>query len=97
MLWRIRRYTGIRDQPADVRHRCLGHRSALRSRDSNAGGRQGSPLAIEHKIYFDFVGIAHPPYEYESRLRSMYEGAFQHLHRLVMEPIRRGPYKVETG
>jgi hypothetical protein len=49
-------------------------------------GGKGSPLAIEHKVYLDFVGIANLPYEYESRLRPMYEGAFQHLHLLVMDP-----------
>ena len=43
-------------------------------------GGKGSPLAIKHKVYLDFVGIANPPYDYESRLRPMYEGAFQHLH-----------------
>ena len=49
------------------------------------GGR-GSPLAIEHKVYLDFVGVANPPYEYESRLRPIYEGAFQHLNFFVMDP-----------
>jgi hypothetical protein len=49
-------------------------------------GGKGSPLAIEHKVYLDFVGIANPPYDYESRLRPMYEGAFQHLHLMVMDP-----------
>jgi len=49
-------------------------------------GGKGSPLAIKHKVYLDFVGIANPPYDYESRLRPMYEGAFQHLHLLVMDP-----------
>ena len=49
-------------------------------------GGQGSPLAIEHKVYLDFVGIANPPYDYESRLRPMYPAAFQHLRLLVMDP-----------
>jgi hypothetical protein len=49
-------------------------------------GGKGSPLAIKHKVYLDFVGIANPPYDYESRLRPMYEGAFQHLHLLVRDP-----------
>ena len=31
-------------------------------------GGKGSPLAIKHKVYLDFVGIANPPYNYESRL-----------------------------
>ena len=49
-------------------------------------GGLGSPLAIEHKVYLDIVGIANPPYEYESRLHPMYPGAFQHLRLMVMDP-----------
>jgi hypothetical protein len=48
-------------------------------------GGKGSPLAIEHKVYLDFVGIANPPYDYESRLRPIYEGAFQYLQLTVMD------------
>jgi hypothetical protein len=47
-------------------------------------GGLGSPLAIEHKVYLDFVGVANPPYDYESRLRPMYPGAFRHLHLLQL-------------
>ena len=49
-------------------------------------GGKGSPLALKHKIYLDFVGIANPPYDYESRLHAMYEGVFQHLHLMVKDP-----------
>ena len=49
-------------------------------------GGLGSPLAIEHKVYLDFVGVANPPCDYESRLRPMYPGAFRHLHLMVMDP-----------
>lgn len=49
-------------------------------------GGKGSPLAIKHKVYLDIVGIANAPYDYESRLRPMYQGAFQHLHLMVMDP-----------
>ena len=49
-------------------------------------GGKGSALAIRHKVYLDIVGIANAPYDYESRLRPMYPGAFQHLHLLVMDP-----------
>jgi len=31
-------------------------------------GGKGSPLALKHKVYLDFVGIANPPCDYESRL-----------------------------
>lgn len=49
-------------------------------------GGKGSPLAIKHKVYLDIVGIANAPYDYESRLRPMYPGAFQKIHLLVMDP-----------
>jgi hypothetical protein len=37
-------------------------------------------------VYLDIVGIANPPYDYESRLRPMYPGAFRNLQLLVMDP-----------
>jgi len=49
-------------------------------------GGKGSPLANKHKVYLDIVGIANPPYDYESRLRPMYPGAFRNLQLLVMDP-----------
>ena len=49
-------------------------------------GGKGSPLAIKHKVYLDIVGIANAPYDYESRLRPMYPGAFQKIHLMVMDP-----------
>ncbi len=49
-------------------------------------GGKGFPLAIKHKVYLDIVGIANAPYDYESRLRPMYPGAFRSLHLMVMDP-----------
>jgi hypothetical protein len=49
-------------------------------------GGKGSPLAIKHKVYLDIVGIANPPYDYESRLHPMYPDAFRRIHLLVMDP-----------
>lgn len=49
-------------------------------------GGKASHLASKYKVYLDIVGIANPPYEYESRLRPIYGGAFKHLHLLVMDP-----------
>ena len=49
-------------------------------------GGKGSPLAEKYRVYLDIVGIANPPYEYESRLQPLYEGAFQHLVLKVMDP-----------
>lgn len=47
---------------------------------------KGSLLAVKHRIYLDIVGIANPPYDYESRLRPLYVGAFIHLVLRVMDP-----------
>jgi hypothetical protein len=52
----------------------------------NREGGQGSPLALEHQVYLDFVGIANSPFEYQSRPHPVYPGAFQHLRRMVMDP-----------
>jgi hypothetical protein len=51
-------------------------------------GGQGSDSARRHKVYLDIVGsgVANPPYEYESRLRPLYEGAYKHLSLSVMDP-----------
>ena len=51
---------------------------------SNQAGN-GSPLAIEHKIYIGIVGVACPPYKYKSRLRPLNKGAFEHLVLRVMD------------
>jgi hypothetical protein len=52
----------------------------------NREGGKGSSLAKKYKVYLDVVGIANPPYEYESRLQPLYEGAFEHLVFKVMDP-----------
>lgn len=49
------------------------------------GGKE-SPLAIKHKVYLDIVGIPNAPYDYESRLRPMYPGAFEKIQLMVMDP-----------
>jgi len=48
----------------------------------------GSILAAKHRIYLDIVGagVANPPFDYESRLRPIYDGFFKHLHLAVMDP-----------
>ena len=56
-----------------------------RSRLMEAGGK-GAPLAREHGVYLDFVGVVQAPYEYESRLKPIYENLFENLHLQVMDP-----------
>lgn len=48
-------------------------------------GRE-SLLAKRHRVYLDLVVMANPPYDYESRLQPMYDGAFTHLQLFVMDP-----------
>lgn len=59
---------------------------------------KGFPLAIMHKVYLNIVGIANAPYDYESRLRLMCRGAFQHLHLIVMDAydVRCGPDEADA-
>jgi hypothetical protein len=45
-----------------------------------------SALAKRHEVHLDVVVMANPPFNYKSRLRPMYEGAFTHLQLLVMDP-----------
>ena len=47
---------------------------------------RGSELHRCFGVYFDVVGVASAPYEYESRLRPLFQGAFQHLELFVMDP-----------
>lgn len=47
---------------------------------------KGSELHQRYKVYFDVVGVACAPYEYESRLRPMFEGVFTKLRLFVMDP-----------
>ena len=58
---------------------------AARNRLVAAAGK-GSPLALKHKVYLDVVGVAEVPYEYESRLKPIYDGFFQNLRLAVMDP-----------
>lgn len=58
-------------------------------------GGKGSRLAIKHKVYLDIVAIANPPYDYQSRLQPMYEGAFRHLSMLTMDPYDVALTKLE--
>lgn len=46
----------------------------------------GSSLAKQYHVYLDVVGIANPPYDYDSRLRPMFPGAFRNLRLMVMDP-----------
>ena len=58
--------------------------SMVRTLQETAG--PGSPLANEYKVWLDCVGIANPPYDYESRLRPMFPGSFKHISLMVMDP-----------
>jgi len=46
----------------------------------------GGPLIQKYGVYLDRVTVAHPRYEYESRLREMLPGAFQNLRLMALDP-----------
>src|ERR1700749_943689 len=47
---------------------------------------QGGKLHKKYNVYIDQVGVAQPPYEYESRLREMFPGTFRHLRLMALDP-----------
>jgi hypothetical protein len=47
---------------------------------------QGGRLHQKYKVYLDQVGVAQPPYEYESRLVEMFPGVFRHLRLMALDP-----------
>jgi hypothetical protein len=47
---------------------------------------KGGKLHEKYKVYLDQVSVAQPPYEYESRLREMFPGAFRHLRLMALDP-----------
>lgn len=59
-------------------------------------GGKGSPLALKHKVYLDFVGVDNPPYDYVSRLHPMYEGSFSTSAPDGHGSIRRCAYEIEA-
>jgi hypothetical protein len=55
----------------------------------------GGPLYKKYGIYLDRVTVAQPPYEYESRLREMFPGTFQHLCLMALDPYDLALTKLE--
>ena len=47
---------------------------------------QGSELHRKYKIHLDQVGVAQPPYDYESRLREMFPGILRNLRLMALDP-----------
>ncbi|HWA93649.1 MAG TPA: DUF6036 family nucleotidyltransferase [Terracidiphilus sp.] len=58
---------------------------------------QGGPLHRRHGVYLDQVGVAQPPYEYESRLREMFPGVFRHLRLMALDPYDLALTKLERN
>jgi hypothetical protein len=52
---------------------------------------QGGELHQKYKVYLDQVGVTQPPYDYESRLREMFPGAFRNLRLMALDPYDLAP------
>ena len=57
----------------------------------------GGPLFRKYGLYLDRVTVVQPPYEYESRLREMFAGAFQHLRLMALDPYDLALTKLERN
>jgi hypothetical protein len=58
---------------------------------------EGGKLHEKYKVYLDQVGVAQPPYEYESRLVEMFPGAFRYLHLMALDPYDLALTKLERN
>jgi hypothetical protein len=58
---------------------------------------QGGELHKKYKVYLDQVGVAQPPYDYESRLQEMFPGAFRNLHLMAFDPYDLALTKLERN
>jgi hypothetical protein len=58
---------------------------------------QHSALHNKHGVYLDVVTVASHPDNYESRLREVFAGAFQHLRLLAMDPYDLALAKLERN
>ena len=58
---------------------------------------RGGKLYLKYGVYLDHVTVVMPPYEYESRLREMFPGAFQHLHLMALDPYDLALTKLERN
>jgi Nucleotidyltransferase of unknown function (DUF6036) len=57
----------------------------------------GGPLFQKYGVYLDPVTVAQPPYEYESRIREMFPGAFQNLRLMALDPYDLALTKLERN
>jgi hypothetical protein len=60
-------------------------------------GTLGGPLYAKHRVYFDFVSIAHVPESYEDRLIEMFPGAFSLLRLFALDPYDLALSKLERN
>jgi hypothetical protein len=58
---------------------------------------QGGELHRKHKVCLHQVGVAQPPYDYESRLSEMFPGAFRHLRLMALDPYDLALTKLERN
>lgn len=60
-------------------------------------GGKGSPLALRHGIYFDFVTVVTLPDDYGTRLTPIYPGCFARLRLLALDPYDIALSKLERN
>jgi hypothetical protein len=58
---------------------------------------QGGELHKKYKVYLDQVGVAQPPYDYESRLQEMFFGAFRNFRLMALDPYDLALTKLERN
>lgn len=58
---------------------------------------RGGELHKKYRVYLDQVGVAQPPYDYESRWREMFPGAFRNLHLMALDPYDLALTKLERN
>ncbi len=58
---------------------------------------QGSDLHKKHKIYFDPVGVAPLPENYEERLTEIFPGAYKKLRLFALDPYDIALTKIERN
>ncbi len=60
-------------------------------------GAFGGELHKKHRIYLDYVSVAHVPEEYESRLTEMFAGEFEQLRVYALEAYDLALSKLERN
>jgi hypothetical protein len=86
---------GLIRPTADVDFLPVGSPAATESIVGLAG--QGSILHKKYKVYFQVVGVAPIPVNYDERLTEMFPGTFDHFRLLALDPYDLALSKIERN